>query len=95
MNPRHLIECITGLPRHGPWSTGCHCLVTGAASALRMIAAHRFLQQQSAFGGSRANTKVYPASRTPGGSKYCRSVIYLYLLILTDMFTEILGQREG
>ena len=38
--------------------------------------------------------KMYSASRTPGGSKYCRSVIYPHLLMLTDMFSEILGQRE-
>jgi hypothetical protein len=45
--------------------------------------------------GSRASANVYPASRASGGSKYCTSVIYLLMLMLTDTFTEILSQREG
>lgn len=32
---------------------------------------------------------------TAGGSQYCSSVIDLRLLMLTNMFTEILGQGEG
>jgi hypothetical protein len=46
------------------------------------------------FGGSRANANVNPAFRTSGSSKYCSSVIYLHLrlLMLTNTFTDIIGQ---
>jgi len=33
MYPRHLIECVTGLARHGPRSVGCPPPVLGATSA--------------------------------------------------------------
>jgi hypothetical protein len=36
---------------------------------------------------------MYSAFRTSGGSKYCSSVIYLRLLMLTNLFTEVLGQE--